>query len=190
MLFLLRHGETEFNQLGRFQGHMDSALTAAGIDQAHNMGAKLKTYLGQSAFSLHSSPLGRAKATARIIQSHIGGTDIRIDHRIAEIDIGDWSGMSLEDIEFTHPGALDGSTRYDWGFRAPRGETKVELLHRLLNWLAETEKSDVPIVAVSHGWAGLGLRSLYTGQSIETVGTKGTPHETIYQFIEGEIREL
>lgn len=190
MLYLVRHGETEFNRSGRFQGHMDSALTSVGRDQAHAVGRKLWHHLNGCKFLLLSSPLGRAKSTAQIIQSHMGGSEIQFDDRLAEIDIGDWSGMTMDDIEFTHPGALDGSTRYDWGFRAPGGETKEMFLRRLKSWLSELTGFGVPVVGVSHGWAGLGLRSLYSGNSIDEVGRSGTPHDTIYHFANGEIAEF
>lgn len=190
MLLLTRHGETEFNRVRRYQGRIDSPLTKLGIEQAHGLGRKLKSLIGERRFLLYVSPLGRAQATAQIISNHIAATEVKTDARIIEIDIGGWEGMTLEEIEFTYPSALDGSTRYDWGFRAPKGETKEMFLGRLKSWLEDIERTDMLSIAVSHGWAGMGLRSIYAGKSFEEVSANGNSHETIFQLAHGKIAEL
>ena len=190
MLYLIRHGQTELNWAGRLQGSLDSPLTDRGQEQAHAVGEKLKTEIGTQSVTLWVSPLGRAQQTAGIIQEYIKPSDIQTDTRLAEISLGDWEGMRMEDIEFTHPGILDGSDRFDWAYRAPGGETREAFLARLKDWLNDVEQADTVAIAVSHGWSGMGLRSLYTGQPFAEVSARGDSHEAAFEFSEGKLREF
>lgn len=190
MLYLTRHGQTELNWAGRLQGSLDSPLTEHGQQQAHAVGKKLKTELGTQPVTLWVSPLGRAQQTASIIQDYIAPSDIKTDARLAEISLGDWEGMTMEDIEFTHPGLLDGSDRFDWAYRAPGGETKAAFFARLEDWLSEIEPAESTVIAVSHGWSGMGLRSLYTGMPFTEVTARGDSHEAVFEFAKGKVREF
>lgn len=189
MLYLTRHGQTELNWAGRLQGWMDSPLTERGRTQAHSVGAKLKSLIGRDNVVLCVSPLGRAQDTASIIREYVNTSEIRSDNRIKEIGIGDWEGMTMEDIEFTHPGVLDGTSRFDWAYRAPGGESRIDFFARLRSWLRDMEKASSITVAVSHGWAGMGLRSEYTGRPFEAVSAKGDSHEAVFKFSAGSIHE-
>ena len=140
--------------------------------------------------TLWVSPLGRAQQTAGIIQEYIKPSDIQTDTRLAEISLGDWEGMTMEDIEFTHPGILDGSDRFDWAYRAPGGETREAFLSRLKDWLNNIEQADTVAIAVSHGRSGMGLRSLYTGQPFAEVSARGDSHEAVFEFSDGKLREF
>ncbi|MFN3213372.1 MAG: histidine phosphatase family protein [Henriciella sp.] len=190
VIYLTRHGQTQLNAAGRLQGHSDSQLTTRGISQAHAVGHKLKALIGSGPIDLWISPLGRAQETAAIIESYLAVAQVKTDDRLAEISLGDWEGMTMEDIEFTHPGMLDGSSRFDWAYRAPKGESETAFSARLQSWLAEIEQSKARSVVVSHGWAGMGLRSLYSGLAFEQVSAKGDSHEAVFEFSAGTIREL
>ena len=189
MLFLTRHGQTEMNWSGRLIGRQDSALTDRGKDQAHQVGRKLQTLIGDDPVSLWASPLGRAQATASILSQYVGAPTIQTDDRLAEIGLGDWEGMTMEDIEFTSPGALEGTDRFDWAYRAPNGETEAAFFGRLQSWLDEINIDAAPVIAVSHGWAGMGLRSLFLDQPFEAVTAKGDSHEAVFEFSTGQVRE-
>lgn len=190
MLLLVRHGETELNWAGRLQGHMDSPLTEHGKHQANSVGVKLKALItAGDPVTLWTSPLGRAQETAAIIASHIMPVRMQTDDRLAEIALGEWEGMTMEDIEFTHPGALDGTGRFDWAYRAPGGEPEEDFLSRLKSWLDDINPDSGQLIAVSHGWAGMGLRSLYLGCSFEEVSAKGDSHEAVFAFARGSIEE-
>ncbi len=189
MLFLTRHGQTEMNWAGRLVGRQDSPLTDRGKEQAHRVGQKLQSLIGGAPVSLWASPLGRAQSTASIIQDYIGSPPIKTDDRLAEIGLGDWEGMTMEDIEFTSPGALDGTDRFDWTYRAPNGETRDAFFGRLQSWLSDLERETQPLIAVSHGWTGMGLRSLYTKQPFAAVTAQGNSHEAVFEFKNGRIQE-
>ena len=190
MLYLVRHGQTELNWAGRMQGRTDSKLTERGQQQARVVGEKLKALLGGQSAELWVSPLGRAQETASILRDYISVSKINNDERLAEISLGDWEGMTMEDIEFTHPGVLDGSGRFDWAYRAPGGESESALLERLEEWLRETDIDRARIVAVSHGWAGMALRSIHARSSFAEVSAKGDSHEAVFELSNGVIREL
>ncbi|MEM9377373.1 MAG: histidine phosphatase family protein [Pseudomonadota bacterium] len=189
MLYLTRHGQTALNCAGRLQGRLDSDLTALGQRQADHVGQKLQSILGNTDVTLWVSPLGRAQQTAAIIGDYLQVSQRITDPRLAEIGLGDWEGMTMEDIEFTHPGALKGSGRYDWAYRAPSGEPREAFYSRLKDWLGEIETKASICVAVSHGWSGMGLRSIYTDLPFEDVTAKGDSHEAVFEFAKGTVRE-
>ncbi len=93
-LFLIRHGQTESNKQGRYQGSLDTDLTETGIRQA-----KLaKKYLSKVRFSnIYSSPLKRALDTASIISAR-SGLKIKVRDGIKELNFGNWEGMKFEEI--------------------------------------------------------------------------------------------
>ena len=88
MIFLIRHGQTEFNLQRRLQGRMDSPLTELGIEQARRMGRVLKQAVSDpETWTIISSPLGRTRRTAEIVCETIGlGCEIETDDRLMEID--------------------------------------------------------------------------------------------------------
>ncbi len=96
-LYLLRHGETEFNLEGRLQGQQDSPLTARGRAQARAHGALLKTLIAEpEAWRVVASPLGRTMDTARLACAELGLPEaaIETDPRLKEIAFGDWEGLT------------------------------------------------------------------------------------------------
>ena len=192
MIYLVRHGRTEFNAEGRFQGHCDSPLTPLGVAQAHRYGELLARLIPDPAdWNLVSSPLGRAVATAGIIADAVAfPTDFPRDPRIAEIGMGSWDGMTEDEIEMMSPGARDGSTRYDFFFRAPDGEGYDAFVARLQSWLDEAVASPRPIIAVSHGVAGRVMRGLYVGMDPAAALKQDAPQDAIFRLADGAIERI
>ena len=98
-IFLLRHGETEWNAAGRFQGQWDSTLTARGHEQAAQLGRILvRALAGRLSVPLHVSPLGRTRDTAAIVRRSVPGLapDI-IEPRLQEVSTGAWDGLTRAD---------------------------------------------------------------------------------------------
>jgi alpha-ribazole phosphatase len=97
-LFLIRHGQTEWNSQGRYQGAQDTILTDTGIKQA----GLAKEYLSRVNFSnIYSSPKKRALQTAKIIAD---GLNIKINIRedLKELNFGKWEGMTFEAINTSY----------------------------------------------------------------------------------------
>ncbi|MDM5233901.1 histidine phosphatase family protein [Lysinibacillus pakistanensis] len=90
-IYLFRHGETEFNLQGRYQGELDSPLTEAGIQQVQQNARMLKSIIGNPQdWKIVSSPLGRAMQSAEIICETIGYDvqNVQQDKRLAELAVG------------------------------------------------------------------------------------------------------
>jgi len=93
-LFLIRHGQTDSNVEGRYQGSLETNLTEKGMEQA----AAAKKYLSKVKFSgIYSSPLKRAMQSAAIIAKD-SGLEIKVRKDLREINFGKWEGMRFEEI--------------------------------------------------------------------------------------------
>ena len=93
-IYIIRHGETEWNASGKKQGHLDSPLTPTGRAQAQALAARLSS---ESFSTLYSSDLGRAYTTARVIADQTGH-EVVIDSRLRERSFGIFEGMMETDI--------------------------------------------------------------------------------------------
>ncbi len=99
IIYLLRHGQTQWNLEKRMQGNMDSPLTDLGISQANKARASLA---GCDLRSVYTSPLGRALQTAEIVLS---GTDLiaRVCDSFREISLGPWEGEGYDQVVNNYP---------------------------------------------------------------------------------------
>lgn len=191
MIYLVRHGETEFNRERRLQGHVDSALTDKGLAQARAVGDLLKALVNQEAgWRIVSSPLGRARRTAEIVASRLGldPDAIEIEPRLIELSWGAWDGRLRDELAAAHP---DTFGRTNWAFHAPTGETYEEMCDRLTSWLgglpAEPERR---IIAVSHGVTGRILRGLYAQLAPDEVVTQDVPQDAVFRLQRGAITRI
>ncbi|CAN7470554.1 histidine phosphatase family protein [Phenylobacterium sp. LjRoot219] len=188
MIYLVRHGETEFNRERRLQGHVDSPLTDLGRRQVEAVGAQLKALIGaERGWRILASPLGRTRRTAEILAERIGLTQIEVEPRLIELSWGDWDGRLRADLAAACPTF----GRSNWAFHAPTGETYPAMCARLAGWLAELPpEAERRIIAVSHGVTGRVLRGVYAGLPIETVMTHDAPQDAVFQLADGEIRKI
>jgi probable phosphoglycerate mutase len=185
MIYLLRHGETVWNTLGRFQGQKDSPLTMQGIEQADFVAKVLHRELAEDlhSFEMQVSPLGRARETANRIQHLLPIVAVE-DARLAEVTVGSWDGMTKFEIDAEYPGALDGSDIFDWYFRSPDGESFDEACERAKAWINNVQ---CPTVAISHGLFGRLVRGVYAGLSKREMLQLPVPQDGFYRLYEGEI---
>jgi probable phosphoglycerate mutase len=98
-LVIIRHAQSEWNPIGRYQGHLDPDLTEKGREQAKALGRELKR---EGIEVLYSSPLKRTWKTAEIISSIIGAEPLK-EERVIEIDHGRWSGMLVSEVKEKFP---------------------------------------------------------------------------------------
>ncbi|MDO5704795.1 MAG: histidine phosphatase family protein [Paracoccus sp. (in: a-proteobacteria)] len=153
-LYLMRHGQSEWNAQGRMQGRLDSPLTARGRAQAAHLAGLVAGVEGRRM----SSPQGRAMETAAIVFG--GGFDT--DARLAEIDIGDFSGQLSDDLRAAHP-TLFALPCLDWYDHAPGGEGYAGLTARCRAFLDDLTG---PAVIVTHGITLRMLRLLAMGRDM------------------------
>lgn len=100
--FIVRHGETDWNVAGRFQGRRDIPLNEKGLAQAHLLAQALEKVPFDRFWS---SPLSRAFETAQAVAA-LQGRAVEIDEDLTEISHGDWEGLEADDVERRWPGDL------------------------------------------------------------------------------------
>lgn len=107
---LTRHGQSEWNALGRWQGQADPPLTDLGRRQAHEAARSLGAVDG-----IWTSDLQRAAETAAIIGDDMGVGPVVVDADLRERDAGEWTGLTRAEIEQRYPGYLpDGRRPASW----------------------------------------------------------------------------
>lgn len=162
-IYLIRHGETEWNHLMRFQGREDVPLNENGIAQARACGEALA---GCGIQAVYTSPLARAHQTGRIIASCIGLSEsaVTVLQELIERDLGEYSGQYIKDRADYF--AIAAGT--DAGGMEPFSSV-LERMERGLGILSETGYET--IAAVSHGAA---INVLLAGLSDGRLGTGKT----------------
>lgn len=164
-IFIMRHGETEFNTQGRYQGQLDSPLTEHGVEQVRQMARLLRYSVDQSSeWRVISSPLGRALQSTQILCEILGFdfNKVETDSRLSEVSVGSWSGLTLKEIEQDWANRLTGTTMYDWYFHSPDGESYEAVQERVTDWL-DSVSSYPQVIAVTHGLTSRILRGVYAG---------------------------
>ena len=187
-MFLVLHGQTEWNRDGRLQGRGDSALTADGVRQVARSAAILRVHLAGPA-RIVASPLGRTRATAQLLADALGVRDVATDDRLKELHMGAWEGLTRLDIEQGWPTRAAMGGKSGWFFHAPDGETYAALAARVSGWLAEQHAHD-DLIVVSHGLTGRVLRGLYAGLSPEESFALEVARDAPFHLAGGRIAKL
>jgi broad specificity phosphatase PhoE len=159
MIYLLRHGESEWNVAGRTQGQATApGLTELGRQHAQQAVATLQTALGGAPITrVISSDLTRALETAQIVAAAFGG-GVTADSRLRERSLGSLEGLAQEEA---HTAVAD----LDWSdpdLQIAGGESTRELYERMAAAMAELA-SEETVVAVSHGDAIRAAIATHTG---------------------------
>lgn len=151
-LVLLRHGQTDWNATGQYQGQVDIPLNATGREQATAAAVRLAELRPTHLFS---SDLSRAVQTAAALSSATS-LDVTADARLREINVGEWGGLTTADMGRIDPdylAALQSGRDYR---RGVTGETATETGLRVAGCLRElvasVPEAAVPVVT-SHGLA-------------------------------------
>jgi len=148
-LCLIRHGQTDWNLEGRYQGQSDVPLNEKGLEQAGSLIEKLKD---QTFSAIYSSDLLRSIQTAEPI-ANLLGMDIQIEPRLREINQGDWEGVLVEDIKARYKAIWSQRTVDPANVRPPGGETVREVSTRVYASLDEIARlfPNGRVLIVSHG---------------------------------------
>ncbi|ALS00932.1 hypothetical protein ATZ33_05980 [Enterococcus silesiacus] len=161
-IYLLRHGETEYNRQGIYQGTLDSPLTPLGKRQVKENGLllkqKLRTFDDQE-IAFFYSPLGRTKQSAQIIYETLDRQVINLikDEQLKEVNIGSWNGKNRQAIIAETKDK--GYNEFNWYFKSPNGETYKDVQLRCTKWLEEIKTvKQQHIIVMSHGLLGRVLR--------------------------------
>ncbi len=174
-LYLVRHGETDWNRQHRIQGLTDIPLNATGRKQARAAGELLSRRPWNA---IYSSPLSRARETAMIIAEQTGLSEPDAIDALVERNYGEAEGLNFIEIDRRYPNRSE----------VPGQESRAEVIARVvpaLRDLAATHPGE-SLIVVSHGGAIRAM--LMAAEPTRTHGmiTNGSVHS--FRFEEGELR--
>ncbi|NLT30559.1 MAG: histidine phosphatase family protein [Propionibacterium sp.] len=151
-LILWRHGQTDGNLHGRMQGQADVPLNDTGYAQAREAAGRVAAL---APTRIVSSDLQRARQTAEVIAAETG-LEVTTDPRLQEINVGDWVGLTRDEVIARHPEFLEDLAAGRDFRRSDGGETGDEVGRRVaaaLHDLVAAGDDDEVLLAVGHGLA-------------------------------------
>ena len=161
LIYVVRHGQTDWNAERRLQGQKDIPLNAIGREQARLNGIDLAEILMVEgiAFDFVASPLTRTRQTMEIMRTAMGidPRGYRTDERLVEVSFGDWEGFTLKELKATQRDRVSERNLNKWDFIPPGDDAEsYEIMSwRSASWLNSVDK---PTVCVTHGGV---IRSLF-----------------------------
>lgn len=176
-ILVARHGETDWNFNGKWQGHTDRPLNERGLEQARVLATKLSSIRIDS---IYASDLARARTTAEIIASAVGVSNVEIDARLRERNLGSFEGLSSDEIcailgiprhKLTIKEIGANETIEKWGSFANRIRSAVDDIR--------ARNSDKRVLIVAHGGVMAALSMIILND-----------FETPRKFTNGEIIRL
>ncbi|WP_405062191.1 histidine phosphatase family protein [Kribbella sp. NBC_01505] len=183
--YLARHGQTEWNRAGRRQGRLDSPLTALGEQQARQNAALLRS---ADIAAIFCSPLGRALRTAELI-AEVVGLPVQVVEGLAELDHGEWSGLTSAEIDAGWPGQRVARSAAKYTFQFPGGESYADADVRIEQVLAELDVRAALIV--SHEMVGRLLVRRLAGLTVDEAMRRDHPSDVVFRVADdGRIDRL
>ena len=190
-LYFIRHGQTDWNAEGRYQGSKDIPLNAIGRAQADLNGrllAQLLRRAGRSPaeFTWHASPLGRTRETMERVRTGFSGPlpEVDFDARLVEVSFGIYEGRLHTELaagEMAIAGERDAAF---WDFRPPSGESYEDVAQRVLSFAAD--RLAAPAIIVAHGGILRILRRLIEGFPPERAVNWFPPQDSVVHFVDGK----
>ena len=152
-VYVVRHGETDWNAEARLQGQADTDLNRTGRAQATANGHALARLIPDpAAFDFVSSPMRRTRQTMERLRAAMGldPSAYRTDSRLVEVDFGDWQGHTFAELEAVDPGCFARRQVDKWAFVPPGegAESYAQLAGRVKPWLEAVSRDTV---CVTHG---------------------------------------
>jgi len=189
-LYFIRHGQTDWNAEGRYQGSKDIPLNAIGRAQADLNGKLLRQLLERDGrkpdeFTWHVSPLSRTMETMSRVRAafDIPLPEAMPDSRLVEISFGIYEGRLHAELaagEMAIAGERDASF---WDFRPPQGESYEDVAQRVLSFAATLKG---PAIVVAHGGILRILRRLIEDFPVERAVNWFPPQDSVVHFIDGK----
>ncbi len=143
-LWLVRHGETDWNAERRIQGQKNSQLSPLGLRQAEVLAKRLQ---GETFDRVYSSDSARAQDTARVVFPEVR---LCLDERLRELNYGVLEGKTTAEFTLAETAMRQAMYQDPLNRRADGGETWLELIARVRSWLDSLPKSG-RVIAFSHG---------------------------------------
>ena len=156
-LWLVRHGETDWNRRGLIQGDSDIPLNGLGIRQAQALAHRI----GHETFdTVYASDLFRAHKTAEIT---FPDADIILDSRLREINLGDFEGQVWADLPKSERSQIAVWLMGPYDQKVPGGESSDDLRARVSSWLNDLPKTG-RVIAFAHGGTIAAILQVFTGR--------------------------
>lgn len=187
-LYLIRHGETDWNRAQRYQGQRDIPLNDTGRAQARRNGAVLKGMLPEiAALDFVSSPLSRAVETMELLRTEMGldPSAYRRDALIREVHYGHWEGHLASALIETDPEGVAAKARDPFGWRPNNGESYADLMARIAPWINAIERDTV---AITHGGVSRVARGAVLNLDTRTLPTLEVPQDRILVLRDGTMQ--
>lgn len=189
-LYFVRHGETDWNAEGRYQGSKDIPLNDIGRGQADLNGRMLARLLQRggrspSEFSWHVSPLGRTMETMARIRAAFSEPlpEAVPDKRLVEVSFGIYEGRLHTELAAGEM-AIAGERNADfWYFRPPAGESYEDVAGRVMSFATTLTG---PAIIVAHGGILRILRRLIEDFPVERAVNWFPPQDCVVHFIDGK----
>lgn len=191
-IWLVRHGETEWNLEKRHQGHLDSPLTDRGLRQAAALGEGLRTAFATDQIDqVLTSPLGRARDTADRLAGtlEINPSSIVADDRLREISWGKWDGLTPEEIDHAFPGERARRRQTRWTYVPEDGESYAMAVERVRD-LFDTLSSQHRYLVVGHGAVNRVIRGLCRGLAESEILNLDQPQDAVLHLKDGREHRL
>ncbi|MFZ4807915.1 MAG: histidine phosphatase family protein [Hyphomicrobiaceae bacterium] len=189
-LYFVRHGETDWNAVGRYQGQSDIPLNDKGRGQAAGNGSTLRAYLPDpAALDFVASPLSRTRETMELLRRAIGlpADGYRTDGRLMEVHYGRWEGQLWTDLPTIDPDGVAARKRDTWNWRPVDGESYADVAIRLGAWLEEVTTDTV---VVAHGGVSRILRQRVLGIDPRDVPSLEVPQDRVLVLRAGQAHWL
>lgn len=190
-LFFIRHGQTDWNAEGRYQGARDIPLNVTGRAQADANGVLLRDLLARDTrdpreFAWYASPLDRTRETMLRVRRAFDPEPptVTYDPRLIEISFGELEGCLHSELPphiMAAPGERDAAF---WSFRPEKGENYDDLMHRITDFARELTG---PSVIVAHGGVLRMLRHLIEGAGRVEVINWFPPQDAVVHFNSGRM---
>ena len=171
-IFFIRHGETEWNKLKKFQGRTDIALSEKGHEDVS------KWQLPDNIEHWFVSPLMRARQTAAIHQL----APLTISDRLIEASWGQWEGKVLKELRKLNPENIASIESQGLDMRPPEGETPREVRARLMQWIDSISSSLNSIGVITHRGVIRAALSQATDWDMKSDHDINITHNKAYEF--------
>lgn len=166
-LIIVRHGETDWNVEGRWQGQIDVPLNANGHQQAQRMAESL---VHAPITAIYSSDLSRASETAGYLARKLN-LPVQTDARLREIHQGVWQGLRISEIQSNYRSEFQSREKSPLQVAPPGGETVLQVGERLISFLADLIPShpQETVAIATHGFVMALLQILLNHEPFENI---------------------
>jgi len=188
LIYLVRHGQTDWNAAERLQGQLDIPINAKGRSQAtHNGGTLSRLIEDPSQFDFVASPLIRTRETMERVREamELDPAQYRTDDLLKEIHFGEWQGKTWDELREERPDEVAARFEDPWNTVAPGtgGESFAMLSARAVEWLKAVRQDTV---VVTHGGINRCIRGMLENLAHNDIAHLKVPQDKVLVIEDGK----